>query len=210
MPQELNNNFPPSPQHPGLDLDTLSRLEKEIWRRIVDEYSIDPKDLGYAPENDTQATQARRLEDDLSSFCSVRGFDPLPGFINLVTSRRWIEPRCLYRLRYKLMDKEPKYGFCVNLADVQRMYLRLLQGRLTWLALSAGFDADNGVSQGVLTELGPMLREYGGFLCSRRGQSRRIQCRVYGVAPQYTDGTHLTSTSPSRPRLYGAVQWPNP
>lgn len=44
------------------------------------------------------------------------------------------------------------------------MQLRLLQGRLTWLALSAGFDKDYGVGEGVLDQLGPTLQNYGEFL----------------------------------------------
>lgn len=60
------------------------------------------------------------------------------------------------------LEADTEYALCLNLADVQQMQLRLLQGRLTWLALSAGFDQDHGVSEGVLTQLGPTLRDYGG------------------------------------------------
>lgn len=88
---------------------------------------------------------------------------PIPGFVNLVTNRRPMVPRWLYRLQRgrKALEDDENYEFCVNLADVQRMHLRLLQGRLTWLALSAGFDEDRGANEEVLTELGPTLRDYG-------------------------------------------------
>lgn len=75
-------------------------------------------------------------------------------------------PRWIYRLFFS-GDANNKYGFSINLADVQRMHLRLLQSRLTWLALSATFDGDHDVGlgrlgvQSVLNELGPALRDYG-------------------------------------------------
>lgn len=37
----------------------------------------------------------------------------------------------------------------INLAEVQRMHLRLLQGRLPWLAPEAVFDRDHIVDAGV-------------------------------------------------------------
>lgn len=120
-------------------------FDEEIWRQTVKECTYHP------PERIT-----RTAEYDAMSNQSI------PGFVNLVTKRHRMVPSWLYRLRHgrKALDDE-NYEFCVNLADVQRMYLRLLQGRLTWLALSAGFDEDYGASQGVLTELGPTLRDYG-------------------------------------------------
>lgn len=88
---------------------------------------------------------------------------PIPGFVNLVTNRRPMVPYWLYRLlpSRKDLEDDKNYEFSVNLADVQRMHLRLLQGRLTWLALSAGFDKDRGANEEVLSELGPTLRDYG-------------------------------------------------
>lgn len=88
----------------------------------------------------------------------------IPAFIGLVTNRC---PAVAGWLDRKLhgkgsLEADTEYALCLNLTDVQQMQLRLLQGRLTWLALSAGFDQDHGVSEGVLTQLGPTLRDYGG------------------------------------------------
>lgn len=84
---------------------------------------------------------------------------PVPGFLRLVTKRHSLVPRWIYRLFRGDADNE--YGFSINLADVQRMHLRLLQGRLTWLTLEAVFNKDHSVDAGVLTELGPALKDYG-------------------------------------------------
>ncbi|PSR98977.1 hypothetical protein BD289DRAFT_361612, partial [Coniella lustricola] len=58
----------------------------------------------------------------------------------------------------ELSDEE--YGFSVNIADIQRMHLRILQGRVNWLALSAGFGENYGIDDGVPHELGSALHEY--------------------------------------------------
>ncbi|KAJ4393019.1 hypothetical protein N0V93_002225 [Gnomoniopsis smithogilvyi] len=109
----------------------LSDFDLELWERTV-------KDCRY-PDNES-----------------------MPGFMNLVTNRHRFVPRWLETLVYGegVLDDTKNYGFSLNLADVHRMYLRILQGRLIRLALSAGFDPDFGVGEGVLTELGPAMRDY--------------------------------------------------
>ncbi|KAG6353505.1 hypothetical protein INS49_005466 [Diaporthe citri] len=123
----------------------LLPFDKDIWRETVEECTH------HRPEKATKA-------DDYNANSN----QSIPGFISLVTNRRPMVPYWLYRLlpgRKTLKDDE-NYEFCINIADVQRMHLRLLQSRLTWLTLSAGFDEDRGANQEVLTELGPTLRDY--------------------------------------------------
>lgn len=124
----------------------LLPFDEEIWRETVEECTHRPPEkVRNAAGYDANSNQ------------------PIPGFVNLVTNRRPMVPYWLYRLLRgrKALADDKNYEFCINLADVQRMHLRLLQGRLTWLALSAGFDEDRDDSQKVLIELGPTLRDYG-------------------------------------------------
>ncbi|KAG6356827.1 hypothetical protein INS49_014701 [Diaporthe citri] len=132
-------------------------FDKEIWNRTVKDYYL------RAPQKEPQEQQEAATGDESRADENADQNHPIPSFIDLVTNRRPIEPRWLHRLRHGRDSLE--YALCVNLADVQRMQLRLLQGRLTWLALSAGFDKDYGDSAGVITQLGPTLRDYG---CGRR------------------------------------------
>lgn len=136
--------------------DNLFKFDQDIWSQTV-------KDCLFQPPQVRSAEVNAAACDDTSSEESIEIEQAVPGFIDLVTNRRPSEPRWFHRFRSGKREAEDddNYAFCLNLADVQRMHLRLLQGRLTWLALSAGFDADHGASQGVLTELGPTLRDYG-------------------------------------------------
>lgn len=120
------------------------------------DYYLQPPRKQPLAQNETAA------EDELMIGENVDQNQPIPIFIDLVTNRRPIESGWFHRLRHGRDSLET--GLCVNLADVQRMQIRLLQGRLTWLALSAGFDKDYGVSEGVLAQLGPTIRDYGGLL----------------------------------------------
>jgi ribosomal protein L39E len=135
-------------------------FDKELWTKVVEECMCRPsKRVKKAPGYDAKSNQ------------------PIPGFVSLVTNRRSIEPRWLYRWRRgpKALEDDQNYAFSVNLADLQRMHLRLLQGRLTWLALSAGFDKGHGVEQGVLTKLGPTIRDYGTSIRRKPDERSRIQ-----------------------------------
>lgn len=130
-------------------------FDEEIWARTVKDYFLRP------PKKEPQKQQEAATGDESTADENADENHPIPNFINLVTDRRLFEPGWLHRLRHGRDSLE--YALRINLADVQQMQLRLLQGRLTWLALSAGFDKDYGVSEGVLTQLGPTLRDYGGF-----------------------------------------------
>lgn len=112
---------------------------------------------------------------------------PVPSFLGLVTKRHPLVPRWIYRLFRG--DADDSYGFSVNFADVQRMHMRLLQGRLSQLALSAAFDDDHGIGAGVLTELGPTLRDYGKVFSSAAKPARSTD----HLQPTHT--TNLLSTS---------------
>lgn len=131
-------------------------FDEEIWNRTVKDYYLHPLKKESQKQHEAAAGDESRADENADQN------HPIPSFIDLVTSRRPIEPGWLHRLRHGRDSLE--YSLYVNLADVQRMQLRLLQGRLTWLALSAGFDKDDGVGEGVLTQLGPTLRDYGEFL----------------------------------------------
>lgn len=112
--------------------------DKEIWKETVKDSFQEPPDGADPAYNQS-----------------------VPSFLDLVTKRHSLMPRWIYRLFRG--DADDSYGFGINIADVSRMHLRLLQGRLTWLAMSATFDEDHAVDAGVLTELGPALRDYGRF-----------------------------------------------
>lgn len=129
-------------------------FDEEIWARTVKDYLRPPK-------KEPQTQQEAATGDESTADENADQNHPLPNFIDLITNRRHREPGWLHRLRHGRDSQE--YALSVRLANVQQMQLRLLQGRLTWLALSAGFDQDYGVSEGVLTQLGPTLRDYGGF-----------------------------------------------
>lgn len=135
-------------------------FDEEIWSRTVKDYYLRPPKKAPPKQGETAAGDELRADENVDQKHHI------PSFIDLVTNRRPIEPAWLHRLRHSRdsLERNTEYALCVNLADVQRMQLRLLQGRLTWLALSAGFDKDYGVSEGALTHLGPALRDYGGFL----------------------------------------------
>lgn len=136
------------------------RFDEEIWSRTVKDYFLQPPQKRPLKLDEGAAGDESRVDENVDQN------QPIPAFIDLVTNRRPIEPLWLHRLRHGRdpLEADTEYALCVNLADVQRMQLRLLQGRITWLALSAGFDKDYGVSEGILTQLGPTLRDYGMFL----------------------------------------------
>lgn len=142
--------------------------DKDIWRETVKYCTHNP------PEKVTKAAGY-----------DAQSNQPIPGFVNLVTNRRPMVPCWLYRLQRgrKALEHDKNYAFCINLADVQRMHLRLLQGRLTWLALSAGFDQDRGANEGVLTELGPTIRDYGKLVTVKPVQNIRSMVMLVGIKP---------------------------
>lgn len=152
----------------------LTGIEEDIWTDTVRGY----RDL------------MPRVQPSVTANANVGGGDTdpsvpfCPAFVNLVSRRRPNEPKWLYRLRQEdsatngedstaddedsiaddedsAAEDDANYGFSVNIADIQRMYMRMLQGRINWLALSAGFDEDCGIGENVPKELGPALREYG-------------------------------------------------
>lgn len=135
-------------------------FDEEIWSRTVKDYYLQHPKKESPKQDEAAAGDESRADENVDQNQAI------PKFVGLVTNRLSIEPAWLHRLRHgrDSVETDTEYALCVNLADVQRMQLRLLQGRLTWLALSAGFDKDYGVSEGVLTQLGPTLRDYGGFL----------------------------------------------
>lgn len=177
-------------------------FDKDVWNQTVKDYHHGPDTSGNPSNNNADVNAA--AGDDVSSIESAVHDESCPVFIELVTKRRPIVPRWLYRLCHggKALEDDDNYAFSVNLADMQRMHLRLMQGRLTWLALSAGFDADRGASQGVLTELGPTLRDYGGFESGRSSGKKSNPWRK-PIERYYTDQTLFTSTSRTRPRVHG-------
>lgn len=182
-----------------------SSADEKIWRQTISDCYFHPP-LRATPAT-TRVINIATAGDDASSLESLDPEESIPGFIELVTNRSPAEPRWLHRLRRgrKAVEDDQSYAFCLNLADVQRMHLRLLQGRLAWLALSAGFDDDHGASQGVLSELGPTLRDYGGFVLASKSP---YSC----FYDKENEGHMLTdiSTSPSRsrPRIHGPLQHP--
>lgn len=159
-------------------------IDETIWKHAIENYSnpnghvpiparnATAADKHNVPSNTADATAAGRDDNNPRSIghgeekadidSHVGG---TPGFITLVNNGHWLEPRWLHRLRHgrKGHDETCKYGFWLDLADIQRMNMRLLQARVTCLAFSAEFDNDHGVSKGVLSELGPALQDYGAF-----------------------------------------------
>lgn len=170
-------------------------FDEAIWQRTVEDYVLKPPKKRPLKQGEVSAIEETRVGENADQN------DPFPTFMDLVTNRRPIEPGWLHRLRHGRASVETgtEYSLCVNLADVQRMQLRLLQGRLTWLAMSAGFDEDHGVREGVLTHLGPTLRDYGGFLShSKAPVMERSKLQEGNRAILYSP-VSIISTSRSRP-----------
>lgn len=163
-------------------------LDEDIWKRTVKDYVLQPPRKQPPKQNEGREVEENADQDH-----------PFPTFMDLVTNRRPIEPRWLHRLRHGRASVENEYTLCVNLADVQRMQLRLLQGRLTWLAMSAGFDEDHGVSAGVLTHLGPTLRDYGGFLSHSKAPFTERSKLQEGNRESLCSPVSIISASRSRP-----------
>ncbi|KAJ0108160.1 hypothetical protein J7T55_000125 [Diaporthe amygdali] len=153
---------------------TITAIDEALWEQTVESYRIRRDHTSNPPRNASVGAQQNIRNNTAEPTNTVRDNDRecnggidnrregTPGFINLVINRGWNGPRWLHRLRKgrKSYDEGCEYGFCLNLADVQRMHMRLLQARVTWLALSAGFDNDHGISKGVLSDLGPALHDY--------------------------------------------------
>lgn len=87
------------------------------------------------------------------------------GFVEPITREPRVIPR-LVRSLYRSVFGPPDwynghFGFRINFADMQRMYMRVLQDRLIKIALSIQFDEDKGIKAGTPTMIGPALDEYG-------------------------------------------------
>ncbi|KAK2599809.1 hypothetical protein N8I77_011532 [Diaporthe amygdali] len=153
---------------------TITPIDEEIWKQTVESYRIRVDHTTNPTANATVGAQEKAQNNSVEATTTVRDDNQechddienrgkgTPGFISLVTNRHWTQPRWLHRLRRgrKGYDESCEYGFCLNLADVQRMHMRLLQARVTWLAFSAAFEDDHGIEKDVLSELGPTLHDY--------------------------------------------------